>query len=387
MKLHEYQAKQLFAACGLPIPRGIPATSPEEAGYAFEQLHVAIANVKAQLHAGGRGKAGGILVAHSAAEAARLAGQLLGQRLVTHQTGPAGLPVTAVLIEQRVEIARELYFAITVDRSAAQPVILASASGGMEIEELAATRPETMLREPVDLEAGPRPAQIERLVRQLQIPQPLEAAAAQLFTNAYQFWRTQDAVLVEINPLIMTPDQQLLVLDAKVVVDDNALFRHPALARLRDPAQEHPLELKAAQVGIAYVGLEGNIGCLVNGAGLAMATNDIITLHGGHPANFLDVGGGATVEQVRRAFQIILEDTRVTAILVNIFGGIMKCDVIAQGLLDATRGMRLTMPLVVRLEGTNVEQGRALLAKTELPLTAAADLDDAARRVVELAKR
>jgi len=387
MKLHEYQAKQLFAASGLPIPRGLPATTLEEAGYAFEQLRVGVANVKAQLHAGGRGKAGGILVAHSAEEAARLSGQLLGRRLVTHQTGPEGQPVTAVLVEQRVEIARELYLAIAVDRAAAHPVLLASADGGMEIEELAVTRPEAILREPLDLERGLQRSQIERLLRQLRMPQPLEAAAEEFFTRAYAFWYQHDCALLEINPLIITPDQQLLALDAKVSLDDNALFRHPELARLRDPAQEHPLEWQAFQAGIAYVGLDGNIGCLVNGAGLAMATNDIITLHGGYPANFLDVGGGANVEQVQAAFQIILADQRVQAVLVNIFGGIMQCDVIAQGLLDATRGMRLTTPLVVRLEGTNVEQGRALLAKTDLPLTAATDLEDAARRVVALAKR
>ena len=394
MKLHEYQAKRLFASAGIPIPRGTPATTSEQAAQAYDALRRAgssstdfVCNVKAQLHAGGRGKAGGILVARSAAEAAEQAGRLLGRRLVTPQTGPDGLPVSAVLLEERVEVAKELYVALTIDRSRAAPVILASRQGGMEIEEVATSHPDALHRELVDIFDGPQPDAVARIAQALECTGPTAQACATILQAMWRLFEQSDASLLEINPLVVTTDGRLLALDAKVTLDDNALFRHQGLAALRDETQEHPLELEAGRAGISYVGLSGNIGCLVNGAGLAMATNDIIKLSGGDPANFLDVGGGANVEQVTKAFTIILADPKVRTILVNIFGGIMRCDWIAQGLLNATQQLKVKMPIVVRLQGTNVEEGRRLLAKaTSLSLISVNELADAARKVVELAR-
>ena len=394
MKLHEYQAKQLFAAAGIPVPRGIPAKTPQEAASAYDALRRQCqggagfsCNVKAQLHAGGRGKAGGILTAASAAEASSQTAALLGRRLVTKQTGAAGLPVSAVLIDERIAVARELYLAMTVDRFSARPMILASRRGGVDIEEVAASEPGAILREPLDIEEGIPPAAFSRLAAALGLSGSLAAASEHILRALWRFFVSSDASLVEVNPLVVTQDGQLLALDAKVILDDNALFRHPDLAGLHDDSQEHPLELKAGRIGISYVGLDGNIGCLVNGAGLAMATNDIITLSGGSPANFLDVGGGANVEQVTNAFAIILADDRVTAVLVNIFGGIMRCDWIAQGLLKATEQLDVKVPIVVRLQGTNVEEGRRLLAEAKrLNLISVDEFADAARKVVELAR-
>jgi succinyl-CoA synthetase beta subunit len=394
MKLHEYQAKRLLAAAGLPVQRGFPAMTPQDAASAYERLREAcgggagfVANVKAQLHAGGRGKAGGIQVAASAEEAAAHAGRLLGQRLVTKQTGPEGLPVSAVLVDERVRARTELYIAVTVDRFRAAPVVLASRQGGVDIEEVAATQPQAIHRELLDVADGLTPAAVGRLIEALGLTGPPAAQAKAILQALWQFFVAQDASLVEINPLSLLEDGRLLPVDAKVVLDDNALFRHPDLAALRDESQEHPLELKASRIGISYVGLEGTIGCLVNGAGLAMATNDIITLCGGEPANFLDVGGGANVEQVTKAFEIILADPRVKAVLVNIFGGIMRCDWIAQGLLNATQRLQVKVPIVVRLQGTNVEEGRRLLRQAErLNLVSCDELEEAAKRVVELAK-
>jgi len=395
MKLHEYQAKQLFATAGIPLPRGLTAKTSAEARAAYETLRrpceVAGAfacNVKAQIHAGGRGKAGGILVAHSAEEAAAHTQSLLGRRLVTAQTGPEGLPVSAVLLEERIAAAKELYVAVTMDRFRAQPVMLASRMGGVDIEQVAASQPQAIAREPIDLIDGLSDAGRARLsealgfsVGQAQAFRPIAEAIGTLFLR-------HDASLIEINPLVITDAGRLLALDAKVTVDDNALFRHPELSALRDESQEHPLELQASRIGISYVGLRGTIGCLVNGAGLAMATNDIITLHGGEPANFLDVGGGANVEQVTNAFAILLSDARVKAILVNIFGGIMRCDWIAQGLLKATERLNVRIPIVVRLQGTNVEEGRRLLADAKrLNLISVDELASAAARAVELAAR
>ena len=395
MKLHEYQAKQLFAAAGIPVPRGIPAKTPQEAAAAYDALRQQCqggpefaCNVKAQLHAGGRGKAGGILAAASAADASSQAAALLGRRLVTQQTGTDGLPVSAVLIDERIAVAQELYLAMTVDRFSARPMILASRRGGVDIEEVAASESGAILREPLDIEAGIPPAAFSRLAAALGLSGALAAASEHVIRALWRLFVSSDASLIEVNPLVVTQDGQLLALDAKVILDDNALFRHPDLAGLRDESQEHPLELKAAHIGISYVGLDGNIGCLVNGAGLAMATNDIITLAGGSPANFLDVGGGANVEQVTDAFAIILADDRVTAVLVNIFGGIMRCDWIAQGLLKATEQLEVKVPIVVRLQGTNVEEGRRLLAEAKrLNLISVDGLADAAKQVVELAKR
>ncbi|MBI3319083.1 MAG: ADP-forming succinate--CoA ligase subunit beta [Candidatus Omnitrophica bacterium] len=414
MKLHEYQAKRLFATFGIPVPRGIVATSPAQAGTAYMRLkrlcrasgrfappHERVAsrpshrqsgvgfacNVKAQIHAGGRGKAGGVLLASDVKEARAQAARLLGTRLVTHQTGPDGLPVRRVLLDERITVKRELYLAMTIDRSTARPMVLASREGGVEIETIAKDRPQAIVREPVDPAVGWLPFQARRLHVALGLPEPMSRAFAELMNVVSACLTACDASLVEINPLVETSDGRLLALDAKVVLDDNGLFRHPRLARLRDNSQEHPLECRASRVGVSYVGLDGTIGCLVNGAGLAMATNDIIQLYGGSPANFLDVGGGANVEQVTRAFRILLADRRVRAILVNIFGGIMRCDWVAQGLLNATKTLKIRVPLVVRLAGTNVEEGRRLLAESGLSIVTARDVAEAAQQVVALAEQ
>ncbi len=393
MKLHEYQAKQRFATVGIPVPRGLTATTQAQAAEACQTLQQDCAgpppfacNVKAQIHAGGRGKAGGILVARSPEDAAAQAASLLGRRLVTHQTGPEGLPVSAVLIEERVQVAKELYLAMTLDRFAARLMALASRQGGVDIEEVAATQPQAILREPVDAEDGPGQAAVDGLAAALELGGTFSPSVGQLLRAMWKLYVSCDAALVEINPLVVTDDRRLLALDAKVTLDDNALFRHSDLAALRDESQEHPLELSAGRHGLSYVGLGGTIGCLVNGAGLAMATNDIITLSGGSPANFLDVGGGANVEQVTKAFSIILSDARVKVIFVNIFGGIMRCDWIAQGLLNATRQLEVRLPIVVRLQGTNVEEGRRLLNEARrLNLISVDEFAAAARKAVELA--
>ena len=393
MKLHEYQAKRLFTKCGIPVPHGVVAASPRQARSAYTRLRRLCraprafqCNVKAQIHAGGRGKAGGVVVASSSQEAQAQAATLLGRRLVTHQTGPEGLPVRRVLLDERISVKRELYLAITMDRFAAHLLLLASQRGGVDIEAVAKEDPNAIVREALDPFVGLASFQIRRLQLALGLPETLSKPFSTLLRGIMSCVVACDASLVEVNPLVETSDGRLLALDAKVVLDDNALFRHPELARLRDRSQEHPLEFRASRVGVSYVGLDGNIGCLVNGAGLAMATNDIIKLSGGAPANFLDVGGGANVEQVTKAFQILLADRRVKAILVNIFGGIMRCDWIAQGLLNATKQLKVTVPIVVRLAGTKVEEGRRLLAGTDLPITTAGDLAEAAQRVVALAR-
>ena len=395
MKLHEYQAKQLFASVGIPIPRGRVARTPDEAEAAYEALRQECGagagfacSVKAQLHAGGRGKAGGVADAASAAEAAQRAQGLLGRRLVTAQTGRDGLPVSAVLLEERIALTRELYLALTIDRFAARPIVLASRQGGVDIEAVAARDPAAIHREPVDLDQGLAAAARQRLAQALELSGNAAEACGRIAAALWQLLQAADAALIEINPLVVTSDGRVLALDAKAALDDNALFRHPELAAWRDESQEHPLELQASRIGISYVGLDGTIGCLVNGAGLAMATNDIITLAGGTPANFLDVGGGANVEQVTNAFRIILADARVRAVFVNIFGGIMRCDWIAQGLLNATQQLDVKVPIVVRLQGTNVEEGRHLLAGARrLNLVSVDELEDAARTAVELAGR
>ncbi len=394
MKLHEYQAKELFASVKIPVCRAAVATTPEQAASVYETLRDQtstdpfVCNVKAQIHAGGRGKSGGILIARSAQEACDQAESLLGRRLVTKQTSSEGLPISAVLLEERMEITQELYLALTIDRFQASPVILASRRGGMDIEEVAATDPSAILHERFDIFEGPTPATLARIPSGLGLSGALADQCRDILCGLWKLYESHDASLIEVNPLIVSPDGKLIALDAKVLLDDNALFRHPDLAKLRDESQEHPLELKASRIGISYVGLEGDIGCLVNGAGLAMATNDIIKLCGGGPANFLDVGGGANVEQVAHAFRIILADSRIRAILVNIFGGIMRCDWIAQGLLNATQELQVRIPIVVRLQGTNVEEGRRLLTQAQrLNLVSAEELSEAAKKVVELAQR
>ena len=386
MKVHEFQAKALFRKAGIPVPDGDVAADASGAAAVFTRLGAPLAVVKAQIHAGGRGKAGGVKLVRSAEEARAAAAALLGKPLVTIQTGPQGQVVRRVLVEAGTEIAHEYYAAITVDRSRGAPVLMASAEGGMEIEEVARRTPERILRETLDAEAGLRPWQARRLAYGPGLPAQAIAPAIDLLRKLGRTFLDLDASLVEVNPLVLRPDGGLIALDGKLDFDSNALYRHPDLAALRDKDEEDPREVAAAEAGLAYIALEGDIGCLVNGAGLAMGTMDTIQLAGGEPANFLDVGGGATKEQVTAAFRIIRSDERVKAILVNIFGGIMKCDVIAEGILAALRATGPGVPLVVRLEGTNVEKGRQLLEESGLPLVTAGDLADAASKVVAAAR-
>ncbi len=396
MKIHEYQAKQMFAAYGIPLQRGVVAKTAEEAKTLYASLKEQVSpnedflcNVKAQLHAGGRGKAGGVLVAHSAEEAAEHTKNLVGKILVTHQTGAEGLPVTAVLLDKRMNPEVEMYLAMTIDRFSASPVVLASRTGGMEIEDVAAEDPNAVVSEVFGIIEGPQDDMIDRVAKVLELKEDHQIEDLRKTIKAmWQIFEDADASLIEINPLVLSKEGRLIALDAKVNVDDNALFRHDDIEALRDPTQEDATELKANKLGLSYVGLEGNIGCLVNGAGLAMATNDIIKLSGGEPANFLDVGGGANVEQVTNAFSIILSDDKVKAILVNIFGGIMRCDWIAEGLLKATEKLQVSIPIVVRLQGTNVEEGRNILKQANaLNLISVDELGEAARKVVEVANQ
>jgi len=383
MNLHEYQAKQLFAAYGIPVPNGRPARSPADAVAATQTLGGSLWVVKAQVHAGGRGKAGGVKLCRSTEEVRAAAVGMLGKRLVTHQTGPEGLPVGMLLIEAGSDIARELYLSVLVDRSREQVVFMASAAGGMEIEEVAAKSPQKIFRVHVHPAAGVQPYQIRELAFALGITEKTQLATfSKIVDGLYRLFMEKDASLVEVNPLIVTTDGRVLALDAKLNVDDNALFRHPELAAMRDASQEDPRESEARQHELNYVSLDGNIACMVNGAGLAMATMDIIKLYGGTPANFLDVGGGATSERVTAAFKLILSNRSVKAILVNIFGGIVRCDLIAEGIIAAVKDVGVRVPVVVRLEGTNVEQGKKLLASSGLAITPANDLTDAAKKVV-----
>ncbi len=392
MKIHEYQAKELFAQAGVPIPKGIVAQTPEQAEQAFEQLGTPVCVVKSQIHAGGRGKGRfkeypdqpGVVLCKSAAEARENAERMLGSTLVTLQTGEAGKQVHTLYIEQGLDIAQELYLGIVVDREVGQPVIIASAEGGMAIEELAEQHPEKIIREHFDPALGLLPFQSRKLAYALGLNANAVKSAGRFFPQIARFFVANDCSMTEINPLVVTADDQLLALDAKVTFDDNALFRHKNFLELRDLNEEEPAEVQASQAGLSYVKLDGNIGCLVNGAGLAMSTMDLIKLHGGEPANFLDVGGGANVDQVTEAFRIILDDENVQAILVNIFGGIMRCDVIVEALLAAYDKIGITVPLVVRLEGTNVEKARQMLAQSGKSITTATDLTDAAKKVVSL---
>ncbi|HVC36862.1 MAG TPA: ADP-forming succinate--CoA ligase subunit beta [Gammaproteobacteria bacterium] len=383
MNLHEYQAKQLFAAYGIPVPNGRPAKSPADAVAATQAVGGSLWVVKAQVHAGGRGKAGGVKLCRSTEEVRAAAAGMLGKRLVTHQTGPEGLPVNMLLIEAGSDIKRELYLSVLVDRGREQVVFMASAAGGMEIEEVAAKSPEKIFRVHVHPAAGIQPYQIRELAFALAITEKSQMATFSKIVNGlYRLFMQKDASLVEVNPLIVTSDGRVLALDAKLNLDDNALFRQPELAAMRDPSQEDARESEARQHELNYVSLDGNIACMVNGAGLAMATMDIIKLYGGTPANFLDVGGGATSERVTAAFKLILSNRSVKAILVNIFGGIVRCDLIAEGIIAAVKDVGVGVPVVVRLEGTNVEQGKRLLAKSGLAITPANDLTDAAKKVV-----
>ncbi len=392
MNIHEYQAKELLQKFGVATPPGKAARTPEEAEQAARELGTEDLVVKAQVHAGGRGKGtfangfkGGVHLCKSPAEAREIASKMLGQTLVTHQTGATGRVVNTVLMARSVEIEREIYFAILLDRASAAPMIVASTEGGVEIEAVAAKTPEKILREPIDRLAGIQPYQTRKLARQLGFSSGQMKAAAKLFDGLYRTFTALDCSMVEVNPLVVTDKGEVLALDAKFNFDDNALYRHPEIAALRDIAEEDPREVEASKHGLNYIGLDGNIACLVNGAGLAMATMDIIKFYGGSPANFLDVGGGATEEQVTEAFKILIADEKVKAILVNIFGGIMKCDVIAQGIVNAVKAVKLPVPLVVRLEGTNVEAGKKIIGDSGLPVTTADDLADAAQKAVKAA--
>ncbi|MBF6559493.1 MAG: ADP-forming succinate--CoA ligase subunit beta [Candidatus Binataceae bacterium] len=383
MNIHEFQAKQILGRFGVPVPKGHPAATPEEAAKAFETLGLAKAVIKAQIHAGGRGKAGGVKLIASAAEARDFATRLLGKPLVTHQTGPDGRIVRRVYVEQASEVARELYLGMVVDRKAEGVSVIASTEGGMEIEEVAAKTPERILTEPIDPVIGLSGFQARKIAFALGLRDKQVGQFGALIAALYRAFVETDASLLEINPLVVTKDGTVLCLDAKMSFDDNALFRHPEIRELRDANEEDPAETEAAKYDLSYVNLDGNIGCMVNGAGLAMATMDIVKYYGAEPANFLDVGGGANSQKVAAAFRILLADERVKAVLVNIFGGIMQCDVLAQGVVDAAREVKLSIPLVVRMEGTNVDKGKQILKDSGIKVIAANDMADAARRVVE----
>lgn len=385
MNLHEYQAKQLFREYGLPVPDGVPASSADEAVAAAEQLGGELWVVKAQVHAGGRGKAGGVKLCRSHDEVRAAAGELIGGTLVTHQTGPEGLPIEMVLVESGSDIASELYLAVLVDRESSRVMFMASADGGMDIEQVAEDTPERIITLAVNPATGLMGYQARRIAFALE----LEGAALKAFPKVasalYRLFLASDASMVEINPLIVTTDGQLRLLDGKFNLEDNALFRHPELVAMRDQSQEDEAERVASEHDLNYVSLDGNIACMVNGAGLAMATMDVIQLHGGSPANFLDVGGGATEERVTEAFKLILGNASVKAILINIFGGIVRCDMIAEGIIAAAKELSVGIPVIVRLEGTNVDKGKELLAGSGLAIITADDLDDAAEKAVAAA--
>ena len=387
MKIHEYQGKLVLASHGVPVPRGKVAYSVDEAVKAAKELGLPVM-VKAQIHAGGRGKGGGVKLARTADDVETIAKAMLGSTLHTHQTGPEGRVVRRLLIEQGMDLdgSKEMYLAIVVDRATASPVFMASSQGGMDIEEVAAKNPKAIARETIDPAVGFQAFQGRKIAFGLELPPATLAKAVPFMQSVYKAFEAVDASLLEINPFLMTKDGTLYALDAKITFDDNALYRHPELKELRDLDEEDPLEVEASKFGLNYIKLEGgNVGCMVNGAGLAMATMDIIKLAGGAPANFLDVGGGANEQQITESFRLIVSDPAVKAILINIFGGIMKCDTIANGIIAAVKEVGLAVPLVVRLEGTNVELGKKLLQESGLNLYAAADMADGARKIAQLA--
>jgi succinyl-CoA synthetase beta subunit len=385
VKIHEYQAKAVLTRYGVPVPRGEVAFDPARAREIAQRLGSGVVVVKAQIHAGGRGKGGGVKLAKSPEEAGQLAGQILGMTLVTHQTGPEGKKVGRVLIEEGLEIDRELYLSIVIDRASAAPVIIASAAGGMDIEEVAASEPAKILRETIDRRTGLVPFQARKLAFGMELGAGPAGKLVTLLQAVYKAFIETDASMIEINPLILTKGGDLLALDAKVSFDDSALYRHPEFKELRDLSEEDPLEVEASKFSLNYIRLDGNIGCMVNGAGLAMATMDIIKLAGGEPANFLDVGGGANAEQIRNAFRILMADRNVEAVLINIFGGILRCDVLAAGVIAAVRELGVHVPIVIRMEGTNVEAGKRILAESGLDFTTADSMGEAADAVVRLA--
>ena len=386
MKIHEYQGKEIFRRYGLAVPRGIPAFSVDEAVRAAKSLPGPVWVVKAQIHAGGRGKGGGVKLARSLDEVRTLASQILGMQLVTHQTGPAGQKVRRLLIEDGADIAKELYVGMVVDRATQRVALMASSEGGMDIEEVAAKTPEKIHKVFVDPKAGLTDAEADDVARKIGIPDASVPAARAMLQGLYKVFDETDASLAEINPLILTRDGRVVALDAKLNFDSNALFRQPGIVEMRDLDEEDPAEVEASKFDLSYISLDGNIGCLVNGAGLAMATMDTIKLYGGEPANFLDVGGGATAEKVTEAFKIMLRNPNLKAILVNIFGGIMKCDTIAEGVVAASRAVSLEVPLVVRMKGTNEDLGKKILAESGLPIITAANMAEAAEKVVAAAK-
>jgi len=387
MNIHEFQAKEILKRFGVAVPQGIIATTAEEAKAAAQQLGGGVVVVKAQIHAGGRGKGGGVKVVKSPEEAADKARQMLGRNLVTRQTGPEGRQVRRVLVEQGLEIQRELYLAMVLDRAQSRVTVICSSEGGVEIEEVAAKAPEKILKETVDPAIGLAAFQCRRLAFALNIPSELTGKAVAVMQGLYRAFVETDASLAEINPLIITKDGQIMALDAKMNFDSNAFFRQKEIVALRDLDEEDPREVEASKYDLSYISLDGNIACMVNGAGLAMATMDIIKHHGGEPANFLDVGGGADKEKVAHAFRILLADSRVRGVLINIFGGIMRCDVLAQGVVDAARELKITVPLVVRMQGTNVEQGRQILAASGLTIISADTMAEAAEKIVTAVKQ
>lgn len=385
MKIHEYQAKAILAKFGVPVPRGEVAFTKEEARSAAGRLGTKVVVVKAQIHAGGRGKAGGVKLAKSEDEAQSLADRILGMKLVTPQTGEEGRVVRRLLIEEGLDIKRELYVSILVDRASGMPVFMASASGGMEIEEVAKTNPGAILRETIPPAIGVQPYHARKIAFGLGLPAEMVPVATTFFQSLYRAFIETDASLLEINPCVVTGDGRLVALDAKVNFDDNALYRHAEFKELRDLDEETPLEVEASKFKLNYIKLDGNVGCMVNGAGLAMATMDIIKLSGGSPANFLDVGGGASEEQVKNAFRILVSDPNVRAVFVNIFGGILRCDVLASGVVNAAKELALKVPIVVRMEGTNVKQGQEILRSSGLNFTVANGMKDGAEKAVALA--
>jgi succinyl-CoA synthetase beta subunit len=385
MKIHEYQAKAILARYGVPVPRGEVTFNPGEAHDIARRLGTSVVVVKAQIHAGGRGKGGGVKLAKSPDEATTLAKQMIGMTLVTHQTGPEGRVVSRVLIEEGLQMTRELYLSIVLDRQSGKPVVMASAAGGMDIEEVAATTPEKIHRVYVEPGVGLVPFEARQLGFAIGLDGAQVNKLVKLVTSLYDAFVATDASLIEINPLVVTASGDLLALDAKLNFDDNALYRHADLKDLRDLGEEDPLEIEASKYSLNYIHLDGNIGCMVNGAGLAMATMDIIKLAGGEPANFLDVGGGANAEQIRNAFKILMSDKNVRAVLINIFGGILRCDVLAQGVIAAVKELGVPVPIVIRMEGTNVEEGKRLLTESGMNFTTADSMGEAATKVVQLA--
>ena len=385
MKIHEYQAKAILARHGVPVPRGEVAFSAAEAGEIARRLGGDLVVVKAQIHAGGRGKGGGVKLAKSPDQAERLARDMIGMTLVTHQTGPEGRVVSRVLVEEGLRMTRELYLSLLLDRTAGKPVIVASAAGGMAVEEVAASTPEKIVKVYIEPGVGFVPFEARQIGFAIGLDGPQVNKAVTLMAALYEAFLATDASLIEINPLVVTAAGDLLALDAKMTIDDSSLYRHPDLRDLRDLGEEDPLEVEASKFSLNYIHLGGNIGCMVNGAGLAMATMDIIKLAGGEPANFLDVGGGANAEQIRNAFNILMSDKNVNAVLINIFGGILRCDVLAQGVIAAVDELGVSVPIVVRMEGTNVDQGKKLLRESGMNFTTVDSMGEAAQKVVQLA--